>query len=217
MSNLDPSGPAQPSIDTPYTHPANPALTTSEQQTTSSPSTSSDAQSRSNPSKQDRRLPSNTDDTRTAVPSSLGYGVTPDQASATDAGGDEKYGKEVSNTEGEQMRAPGEGDVADAVRGNKYGGDGGEQGDLAAGLERKRDEQAELREERRGERYGGAAAGTGSGSGSGDKEGGVDVSSVLGGKAGFVSAGDSAGGRGGAAGDGIGSGGGGMQSSHANV
>ena len=49
-----------------------------------------------------------------------------------------------SNTEAEQMRAPGEGDVARQQE-RKTGF--GEQGDLASDLDRKKAEQAPLREE----------------------------------------------------------------------
>ena len=98
-------------------------------------------------------------------------------------------GAQVSNTEGEQMRAAGDGDIAKAQEG-KHGF--GEQGDLTAGLERKKAEQAGIKDARRG---GGG--------------GGVDVGSAMGGK-GFVGAAGNQGG------DEVGSGGG-MQSSHADV
>lgn len=101
-------------------------------------------------------------------------------------------GGPVSNQEGEQMRAAGDGDIAVAQEG-KHGF--GEQTSLTSDLDRKKAEQAEIKDERRG----GAGGG-----------GGVDVQGVLGGgNKGFV-------GGGGEAGQDS-ERGGGMQSSHADV
>jgi len=99
-------------------------------------------------------------------------------------------GGSVSNTEGEQMRAAGEGDIASA-QDTKHGF--GEQGDLASGLDRKKDEQAKIKEAR----------------GYGEESGEVDVQGAIGGGGkGFVGGG----------GSGVDSSGGGtMQSSHADV
>ena len=102
-------------------------------------------------------------------------------------------GGPVSDLEGEQMRAAGDGDIA-AAQDGKHGF--GEQASLTSGLDRKKAEQAEMKDERRG------------GRGSGGK--GVDVQGVLGGgNKGFV------GGSGESGQDS--ERGGGMQSSHANV
>jgi len=99
-------------------------------------------------------------------------------------------GGPVSNQEGEQMRAAGDGDIA-AAQDTKHGF--GEEGDLASGMDRKKAEQAEIKNARRG------------GSGGG---GGVDVQGALGGgDKGFVSGGNT----------GSVSQGGSMQSSHAHV
>ena len=99
-------------------------------------------------------------------------------------------GGPVSNQEAEQMGAAGDGDIAAAQEG-KHGF--GEQGDLASGLDRKKEEQAELKESR----------------GHGGGGGGVDVQGAMGGGSkGFV-------GGGGTGTDS--SGGGTMQSSHTNV
>ncbi len=99
-------------------------------------------------------------------------------------------GGPVSNQEGEQMSAAGDGDIA-AAQDTKHGF--GEQGDLASGMDRKKSEQADIKNARRG--------------GGGDG-GGVDVQGALGGgEKGFVSAGN----------EGPDSQGGSMQSSHADV
>ena len=99
-------------------------------------------------------------------------------------------GDPVSNTEGEQMRAAGDGDIA-AAQDSKHGF--GEQSDLASNLDGKKNEQAKIKEAR----------------GIGGGGGGVDVQSAIGGRGnGFIGGG----------GEGIGaSGGGTLQSSHADV
>ena len=99
-------------------------------------------------------------------------------------------GGEVSNTEGEQMRAAGDGDIAVAQE-NKHGF--GEEDDLASGLDRKKAQQAEIKEAR--------------GSNGGGSGGGVDVQGAMSSGKGFVGGGN----------EGTDSSGGTMQSSHANV
>ena len=105
--------------------------------------------------------------------------------------GHSQMGGPVSNQEGEQMRAAGDGDIAKA-QDQKHGF--GEQSDLASGLDKKKEEQARIKE----------ARGYDGGGGSG-----VDVQGALGGGGkGFVGGG----------GEGVNSSGGGtMQSSHADV
>lgn len=77
-------------------------------------------------------------------------------------------GEPASDLDGEQMRAPGEGDIASA-QDSKHGF--GEQGDLASDLDRKKDEQATIKEAR----------------GSDQGGGGVDVGAAIGGRdKGFV-------------------------------
>lgn len=101
-------------------------------------------------------------------------------------------GGSVSNQEAEQMGAAGDGDIASAQE--KKHGFGGETS-LTSDLDRKKAEQAGIKDERRGAGGGG---------------GGVDVQGALGGgDKGFV-------GGGGQTGQDS-SGGGGMQSSHADV
>ena len=99
-------------------------------------------------------------------------------------------GGAVSNQEAEQMGAAGDGAIASA-QDNKHGF--GEQDDLASGLDRKKEEQAKIKEAR----------------GSGGGGGGVDVAGALGGgDKGFVGGG----------GEGTNSSGGGtMQGSHTDV
>ncbi len=100
-----------------------------------------------------------------------------------------QMGSAVSNQEGEQMRAAGDGDIA-AAQDGKHGF--GEQADLASGLDRKKEEQAAIK-----------AARSGGGSG-----GGVDVGAALGGgRGGFVGANNG----------GQGTTGGGVQSDHSHV
>ena len=97
----------------------------------------------------------------------------------------------MSNQEGEQMRAAGDGDIA-ATQERKHGF--GEQSSLTSDLDRKKAEQAQIKGQGRGEGGGG----------------GVDVQGALGGgNQGFVGSG---------AGTGQDSErGGGMQSTHADV
>ena len=102
-------------------------------------------------------------------------------------------GGPVSNQEGEQMRAAGDGDIAVAQEG-KHGF--GEQKSLTSDLDRKKAEQAEIKDDRR--------------DGGGGGGGGVDVQGALGGgNKGFV-------GGGGETGQDS-ERGGGMQSSHTDV
>ena len=99
-------------------------------------------------------------------------------------------GDPVSNQEGEQMRAAGDGDIA-AAQESKHGF--GEQGSLTSDLDRKKAEQAQIKDQGRG---GGG--------------GGVDVQGALGGgNKGFVGSGTETGQDS--------ERGGGMQSTHADV
>ncbi|KAL8714391.1 MAG: hypothetical protein Q9220_001724 [cf. Caloplaca sp. 1 TL-2023] len=159
---MDPTGPSQPSLDTAYEHPSNPAQSEYEQK--SSESTSASIQ-RSDPTVEKRErgdIPVPSSHEQDPTPSSLGYGA---RDSSGDAG--DKIGEPVSNVEGEQMRAAGEGDIASA-QDKKHGF--GEQADLASDLDRKKEEQ----QERLDERHNGSGSGTGG-------PGGVDVQSAIGG------------------------------------
>ncbi|KAL8731103.1 MAG: hypothetical protein Q9166_003631 [cf. Caloplaca sp. 2 TL-2023] len=176
---MDPSGPSQPPLNTAYDQPGNPA-TQSDYEKQKSNSTSSSIQ-RSDPTFEKRErgdapVPSSHGEGPT--PSSLGYGA---RDSSGDAG--ESMGEPVSNLTGEQMRAPGEGEIASA-QDDKHGF--GEQADLASGLDRKKEEQQERLEER----YNGGSSRKGG-------PGGVDVQSAIGGgDKGVVGAGQGSGARG---------------------
>ena len=174
---MDPSGPSQPPLDEAYDQPANPS-TKNPDEAYRGGSTST-SQQRTDP-EIDRREPDDLRDTvtcneggqsgeggYTTNTSSLGYGAVGDEARKGDR--EEKYGSAVSNTEGEQMRAAGEGDIA---RAQETKGGFGEQGDLASGLDRKREEQEEIKARRHGgdNGYGGGGGGA------------VDVGNALGGK-----------------------------------
>ena len=160
---MDPSGPSQPSLNEAYAHPSNSAQSSSEH--TDSTKTSA-SQARSGPTFSSREP---NDVITDATPSSLGYGV---QDSRHDAG--ESLGQAASDLEGEQMRAPGDGDIA---RMQERKGGFGEQKGLTEGLDRKKEEQQALKQERG---YTGEGAGEGSG--------GVDVEGAIGGEKGFVGA-----------------------------
>ncbi|KAL2037256.1 hypothetical protein N7G274_009945 [Stereocaulon virgatum] len=182
---MDPQGASQPNLDTAYEHPSNPAQSSSEQAASQSKGASLQ---RSDPTlarrKPNDQINEGGNDESEATPSSLGYG-------ARDASGDagESMGEPVSSLEGEQMRAPGDGDVA-VAQAKKHGS--GEQGDLAADLDRKKADQARIKEKR----------GTGGGSG------GVDIEGAVGGaEKGFVGGGN----------EGPDSQGGSIQSSHEYV
>ncbi|GAP86401.1 hypothetical protein SAMD00023353_1800040 [Rosellinia necatrix] len=86
-----------------------------------------------------------------AVPSSLGWGVRGAPAGKERPGQTPEAAGRQSELDGEQMRAPAEGQVADAV--DRKPGATGSQPDLASDLDRKKREQAEARnaimEERR--------------------------------------------------------------------
>ncbi|KAF2013233.1 hypothetical protein BU24DRAFT_452178 [Aaosphaeria arxii CBS 175.79] len=166
MSDLNPTAPSQPTLNQAYTTPSNPvSKTASESHTASSHPPSGHAI--------DQRIPptqsSSTDD---ATPSSLGRGVR-GAGPGEEAKGlsDEDVGRH-RELDGEQMAAPGEGRVADAVagRGGLGGnlGGGGEQPDFVADLDRllmegfvywKKAEQAEAREAIKQQRARGAVDG----------------------------------------------------------
>ncbi|KAI1102769.1 hypothetical protein F4804DRAFT_333927 [Jackrogersella minutella] len=134
---MDPSGPAQPPKETAYKTQGNP--------TTSSLPEQRSARHHTHGKPVEERVPpaksSSQDD---ATPSSLGYGIHGAPA------GQERYGRTQEQVgrsrelDGDQMRAPGEGEVASAVE--RKSGAGGSQPDLAGDLDRKKEEQASKRE-----------------------------------------------------------------------
>ncbi|KAI0840713.1 hypothetical protein F5Y06DRAFT_228724 [Hypoxylon sp. FL0890] len=134
---MDPSGPSQPPKDTAYETQGNPV--------TSNPSEQHSARHHPHGKTVDERVPSSQSSSLgDAVPSSLGYGIHGAPA------GEERYGRTQEQMgrnrelEGDQMRAPGEGDVASAVE--HKSGASGSQPDLAGDLDRKKQEQASKRE-----------------------------------------------------------------------
>ncbi|KAI1762069.1 hypothetical protein GGR53DRAFT_468674 [Hypoxylon sp. FL1150] len=142
---MDPSGPAQPPKQSAYETQGNPV--------SSKPSELQQQRQHEHKHAQggrsvEQRSPADTQSQSSgigeALPSSLGYGIRGAPA------GEERFGRTQEEVgrgqelEGEQMRAPGEGDVASAVE--RKPGASGEQPDLASDLDRKKEEQAAKRE-----------------------------------------------------------------------
>lgn len=124
---MDPQGAAQPPLSTAYKVEGNPA--------TANPVEEEASHQKPHGQRQEKRLPgSQSSGVQDAQPSALGAGVRGAPP------GEESQGKSTEQIgrhrelEGEQMRAPGEGDVAAAVEG-KHGATGAEP-DLANDLDR---------------------------------------------------------------------------------
>jgi len=129
MSALEPSGSAQPPKDEVYT-------------TTQNPASKAPAEVHSHPAAgkaQDVRSGSHSD-TSQAVPSSLGQGIHGAPPATSDPANDTS----VTNAE-EKMQPLAEDHIADAVEGVKPGS-GGAQPGLESNLDRKKAEQAPLRD-----------------------------------------------------------------------
>ncbi|KAI9720765.1 MAG: hypothetical protein M1828_005556 [Chrysothrix sp. TS-e1954] len=141
MSNLEPSAPAQPELNQVYTTPGNPA------QTEPAEDSLAHSQATANTTTTDKRVPTKqTSSIDEATPSSLGYGVHGAGPGEEARGGThESVGRSNELDGNTQMRAPGEGDVRDVVM-EKPGATGG-QSDMASDLDRKKAEQAPMREE----------------------------------------------------------------------
>jgi hypothetical protein len=150
MSALDPTGPSQPGQQTGLSQSHNPASKTTKEETTAHDTTKSFS-SEPIDHRSAHDVPSQHGDA--AKPSALGAGDTgplkEKQIPESDA---QNYSKGDSNLEGEQMRMPGEGEVARAVR---SGGGGGhaEEGSLTGDITRQEKEHAQALHER-GERTG---------------------------------------------------------------
>jgi hypothetical protein len=132
MSALNPTGPSQPTLAQAYTTPGNAASKdpTEKSQTAANAVDSSDAV--------DRRIPQE-QSTGEGQPSSLGYGVRGAGTGEESRGLTHEDVGRHKELDGQQMAAPGEGRVADAVAGRTRGvnlGSGGQQPDLAADLDR---------------------------------------------------------------------------------
>ncbi|MCJ1231232.1 hypothetical protein MMC12_007909 [Toensbergia leucococca] len=151
---MNPTAPSQPPLDTAYSQPSNPSTTTASEDATAQ-QTSNSAQEID--SRKPNDVPVPLSHAQGATPSSLGYGV---RGSGQDKSDDEIPPGLPDSTDAEQMAAPGEGDIAKA-QDNKHGF--GEQADMASDLDRKKSEQAQLKQ-------GGGSEGKGSG---------VDVGAAL--------------------------------------
>lgn len=145
MSALNPDEPAQPSQQTGLNQPGNPASKTTNEVET--------AQTSDNAPETDRRTSHDVPSTHdgAARPSALGAGDT-GPLKERDISKSDQHPYSKSELDGEQMRASGEGEVAEAV---KKGGGGGhkDQGDLMSDIDRKSKEH-EMELKRRGERTG---------------------------------------------------------------
>jgi len=137
---LNPSGPAQPTLNQAYTTPGNPADKEPAEQAQSKINASSKAP------KTDQRIPQEQSSDQTqAMPTSVAYGIRGAPP------GEEAQGKthedvgRSNELDAEQMAAPGEGKIADAVD-EKPGATGSQVG-LESDLDRKKAEQAPAREE----------------------------------------------------------------------
>ncbi|KAL8786413.1 MAG: hypothetical protein Q9195_008212 [Heterodermia aff. obscurata] len=175
---MDPQAPAQPSIDTSYKHPSNPSDQNPAERSQAESTTES--LSRSDATTEKRKagdVSSGTGTQDEATPSSLAIGGQGE--------GDKNVGPPASNTEGEQMRAAGDGDIAKAQE-TKTGF--GEQSSLASDMDRKREEQDEVKEERRATGIPRGLTGDQPGEGLREEDRGVDVKSALGGGSNIVEA-----------------------------
>lgn len=141
MSDLDPQGPAQPNLNQAYSTPGNPTDHTPEEKSHApSHETTNSSVKTDSRSANDISVPST--HSQDAQASSLGRGVR-------STSGDKPTGDIASELDGEQMRAPGEGDV---MQKQFEKGGFGEQEDLASDLDRKKAEQAGKREEIKSQR-----------------------------------------------------------------
>ncbi|OAL31244.1 hypothetical protein AYO20_08299 [Fonsecaea nubica] len=149
MSNLDPHAPSQPSQQTGLNQGQNPASKTAQEQTTAQDTSSNQSKTVDRRSAHD--VPS--EHGEVAKPGALGSGergpLTEKRIPESDA---QNYSKGDSNLEGEQMRMPGEGDVARAVR-TGGGGGYGEEESLTQNIDKMAAEH-ERELHRRGERTG---------------------------------------------------------------
>lgn len=124
---MDPSQPSQPPQSAAYTTDGNPAETVPSEDRAAQ----AQSQQNANAAVTDQRVPST--HSGDPVPSSLGRGVR-GAGPGEESKGYTQEDFESQDLEGQQMRAPGEGEVATAV-GGKPGASGGE-GDFASDLDR---------------------------------------------------------------------------------
>nr|POF12802.1 hypothetical protein CFP56_09953 [Quercus suber] len=134
------SGHDQPTLQQAYETPGNPAS----KEPAEKAQTQANAEDNSRPV--DRRVPQEQNaSVNDATPSSLGYGVRGAPPGEEAAGRTEADVSRARENDGEQMRAPGEGEIASAV--DRKPGAGGEEQGLEKDLERKKAEQAPAREQ----------------------------------------------------------------------
>ncbi|MCJ1240906.1 hypothetical protein MMC14_008910 [Varicellaria rhodocarpa] len=145
---MDPQGPSQPPLDQVYNTQGNPADQSPQEQRSSSSNASSNSASLLD-SRQNGDIPVPSTHQESATPSSLGYGARDSSKDNENISPSTTSPTTNSNNEGEQMRAAGEGDIYKA-KFNKTGF--GEQDDLASDLNRKKAEQASMREKVKEER-----------------------------------------------------------------
>ncbi|KAI9722737.1 MAG: hypothetical protein M1812_001668 [Candelaria pacifica] len=137
---MDPKGPAQPSLDQVYETSGNPASQTPKESHTAS------INAHTNTSKTSHRTQNDVPNSK-ATSSALDAGGFGEKdaplSSGVYGGGDQDQSGRQGELEGEQMGAPGEGDIMRAQE-NKTGA--GEQASLTKGLDRKKEEQRGARE-----------------------------------------------------------------------
>jgi hypothetical protein len=146
-SGLDPSGPAQPNLSDAYTAKGN--------QATKEPAEQAQSQLNANAASNlenitDQRVPrEQSSSIHDATSSSLGYGVRGAPPGEEAKGKSQDQLDRSQELDAEQMAAPGERKVYEAVEGQLGGktGTGGEQPGLESDLDRKKREQAGAREE----------------------------------------------------------------------
>lgn len=144
MSDLDPSAPSQPSQQSGLDQSKNPASKTSEETTKSQDTSSTSEPPIDHRTQHD--VPSSHGDKATG--SSLGRGDTGPLKQRDISESDAQNYSSNPDLEGEQMRMPGEGDVADAVA-NKGGKQGaGEEGSLAQNMDAKAEAHKQALHER---------------------------------------------------------------------
>jgi hypothetical protein len=150
QSALDPSAPSQPNQQSGLDQSKNTASKTSEEETKAQ-DTSSTSEAPIDHRSQNDVLSSHGEE---ATDSSLGRGDTGSLKQRDLPESDAQNYSEDPNQEGEQMRAPGEGDVADAVtKGTGKTGAGGEQESLGQNMDAKTEAHKQALHER-GERTG---------------------------------------------------------------
>lgn len=158
MSGLDPSGPAQPNLNQAYEARDNPA--------TKDPKEQAQGQLNKNAASNlenitDQRIPrEQSSSINDATASSLGYGVRGAPVGEEAKGFSQDQLDRSQELDAEQMAAPGERKVYEAVEGQGgKTGTGGEQPGLETDLDRKKREQAGAREEIKQQRNSGVDVG----------------------------------------------------------